>query len=310
VLAEIKSALKSGIKLLTWLDQATKNVIEDKIKGMLQTIAGPHLFKMGWMNDLYKDVTVMGRNYSQIFESAQRNIVQINLKRYFRPGKRDELDFGSEAPNFYNPNAFYSRSRNLMTILSGILKPPLLLEDGPSYINFAKVGAILGYELMHGFDNDGWYFDKLGQISLWATKNFQNGFKVRADCMKNQYSAYKSGANYINGSKTLGENIADNAGLKYAYSAYKSFAARRHLNDAKPVGLEDFSHDQLFFIAYAQMWCRAASTTVKDKLTLTDTCSPSKYRVIGSISNFKPFADAFKCGRGTPMNPARKCEVW
>jgi len=310
MLLEVRSAFRNGSKQLTWLDQATKDAVEDKIKSVLQVISGPDLFKTGFLANLYKDLTISGKTYPQIFESAQRTVVQINLKHYFQPAKRDEFDFGGHVMKLYDVNALYVPARNLIMILSGIMRSPFVYENGQSYINFAKIGAILGHELLHGFDSNGWNYDKLGQISPWTTKHSQDGFKVRANCVRNQYSAYKSGSNYINGSKTLPENIADNAGLKYAYLAYKSYATRRHLNESKPTGLEDLSYDQLFFVGYAQMWCRAASTAVKDFIANTDTHSPNEYRVVGSVSNFKPFADAFKCGRGTPMSPIRRCEFW
>jgi len=310
MLKEIKSAFKNGTKQLLWLDEATRDAVDVKIDDVLQTIAGPELFKAGWLSNLYKDVTVVGKTYAQMFESAQKNMVQINLKHYFQPVKRDEFHFDGSAHELYDVNAFYDRTKNLIRILAGILRAPFLYTNGPSYINFAKLGAVLGHELLHGFDSYGWNYDKFGQISPWTTKHSQYGFKVRADCIKNQYSAYKSGSLYINGSKTLAENIADNAGLKYAYSAYKSLAARRYPNEVKPPGLEHLSYDQLFFIGYAQMWCRAASYRVKDYIDLRNSHSPSKYRVIGSVSNFKPFADAFGCSRGTPMNPIKKCEFW
>jgi len=310
MLKEIKGAFKIGMKQLSWLDQQTKNAVEDKISSVLDIIAGPHVFTAGWLDNLYKDVTVIGKKYSQMFKATQRNIVQINLKRYFLPGKRDEFDVGGFVPKFYDVNAFYDRTKNLIMVLSGIMRLPFVYESGPSYINFAKVGAVLGHELLHGFDSNGWNYDKSGQISPWTTKHSQDGFTVRANCVKNQYSAYISGSSYINGSRTLAENIADNAGLKYAFLAYRSFSARLKLNETKPAGLKDLSLDQLFFIGYAQMWCRAASTIVKNIVVRTDTHSPNQYRVIGSVSNFKSFADAFKCARGTPMNPIRRCEFW
>ncbi|PIN97495.1 hypothetical protein AB205_0113430 [Aquarana catesbeiana] len=126
--------------------------------------------------------------------------------------------------------------------------------------------------------------------------------------MVSQYNAYTVNGEKVNGKQTLGENIADNGGLKAAYHAYKSWLQKHGEEKRLPgVGL---SNHQLFFVGFAQVWCSVRTPESSHEGLVTDPHSPAKFRVIGTLSNSKDFAEHFNCPKGTPMNPGKYCDVW
>eukprot|EP00794_Sanderia_malayensis_P007522 gene7522-8355_t len=308
LLVEVRKAFHDGIDKVPWLDSPTRAAVKMKLKYLLGIIANPDMMNSTSLLARYINVRTRTDNLGDFFLSCVKNLVDNNLQLLHQPPSRIRIDDITASKKLYEVNAFYMAIKNRIMILAGILRSPFIYESGPWYINFGKIASILGHEILHGFDSTGLYYDKTGQIKPWWTAAASREFDVRKACIKSQYDGYKYGSKYINGTLTLGENIADHGGLKYAYLAYKSWA-KKYPNEKKPDDLKSLNHDQLFFLSYAQMWCQAVSSNVKPYL-LAGPHSPNKYRVIGSLSNFLPFAKAYGCGLGSPMNRRVKCPLW
>lgn len=169
----------------------------------------------------------------------------------------------------------------------------------------------MGHELSHGFDDQGIQFDWNGTLNTWMTPHAEAGFDQMAQCVVDQYShfCYPELQTCINGITTQGENIGDNGGIKAAYRAYQAYVASHGAEKPLP-GLEQFTMNQIFFLAYGQVWCGEYSEDTLLRQLLTDPHSPGKDRVIGAIQNFPKFGEAYGCKKGDPMYPVNACDVW
>ena len=178
-------------------------------------------------------------------------------------------------------------------------------------MNYGGIGTVIGHEITHGFDNVGRKYDKYGNLKQWWDQKIIDNFNEQARCMVNQYSSYVvPEANMtIKGNLTLGENIADNGGLKQSYRAYQRWVLDQGKEEPKLPGL-DLTNNQLFFISFAQQWCMNMNRQAAQYLILRDTHSPNQFRVIGTLQNSEEFATAFSCPRKSYMNPEKKCSVW
>jgi putative endopeptidase len=166
---------------------------------------------------------------------------------------------------------------------------------------------VVGHELTHGFDDEGSQFDGDGNLKSWWEPAVRKKFDERTACVVQQYDGYEvlPGLN-LNGKMTLGENIADIAGLKLAYRAFKELR-----KDAKESVVADgFSEDQQFFLSTAQMWCTNIREQALRDRVITDVHSFAHYRVVGPLSNLPEFAKAFSCPAGSKMAPKKSCTVW
>ncbi|KAL7629980.1 UNVERIFIED_CONTAM: hypothetical protein RMT77_019900 [Armadillidium vulgare] len=164
--------------------------------------------------------------------------------------------------------------------------------------------------MTHGFDDKGRQFDKHGNLKQWWNNRTIKAFRERAQCIIDQYSSYKveQVGQYMNGRITQGENIADNGGIKQAYRAYKGWVARNGEEPLLP-GLE-LTHDQLFFLNYAQIWCGTMRPEDAMMKLRSSVHSIGFIRVLGPLSNSYDFAKAYRCPLNSRMNPENKCFVW
>nr|CAD7571921.1 unnamed protein product [Timema californicum] len=195
------------------------------------------------------------------------------------------------------------------------------LEDirrSPDYnrsLNYGAIGAIMGHELTHGFDDQGRRYDKEGNLKQWWTEKTLVEYEQRVQCIVQQYSHYhvtQLGDNFtVNGINTQGENIADNGGLREALRAYRKFQARQNETEDKILpGLAEYSPDQLFFLGFTHMWCGNSTKGALKSRVVDGVHSPNRYRVIGTLSNSEEFSEAWHCPKGSPMNPEKKCILW
>jgi putative endopeptidase len=218
----------------------------------------------------------------------------------------DRTEWGMTPPTV---NAYYNPLNNEMVFPAGILQPPFFSKDFPMAMNFGGMGMVMGHELTHGFDDQGRKFDATGKLTEWWEPAVSDKFEERASCIDKQYSGYEVQPGlHLNGKLTLGENIADNGGIKETYTAYKAWEAKTP-GAEKPI-VEGLTNDQLLFVAFAQTWCSLATPQIEQMLVTIDPHSPPRFRVNGPLSNTKAFADAFSCPAGTPMHPKDTCEVW
>jgi len=291
---------------LEWMDQDTRAVARQKALAMNERIGYPELLtKAHLLAQEYQLLDVNQADFLQNILNVKRYEAQYNLRKLRQPVAKDKWSTEPAVVNaFYNPN------KNDIVFPAGILQPLFYSSQFPKSLNYGGIGVVIGHEITHGFDDKGRQFDKDGNLKQWWNNATVQAFRLRTQCIIDQYSAYKLddvGLN-INGRMTQGENIADNGGLKQAYRAYRKWVLR-HGEEPQLPGL-NLSHDQLFFLNYAQIWC--GTMRPEDALTKirSSVHSPGPIRVLGPLSNSQEFANAYQCPVGSPMNPQRKCSVW
>jgi predicted metalloendopeptidase len=226
---------------------------------------------------------------------------KYQLAKIAKPVDRDEWDMPPFLVNAQNMPQF-----NQMRFPAGILQPPNFDASRNPAANYGAVGSVMGHELTHSFDDEGRRFDKKGDLKEWWSKKTAGEFERRAKCLEEQYSGYVTeGDLHINGKLTLGENIADQGGVKLAHSAWLS-SERRPTSERT----DSYTDDQVFFLAFAQVWCSKETPEFRKFLTNSNAHSLPKYRVIGTLSNIPQFAAAFSCKAGDKMVPKNSCAVW
>ena len=226
-----------------------------------------------------------------------RSVAQFEIARNIKDvgEKVDKTRWGMTPPTV---NAYYNPSYNEIVFPAGILQPPFFNADADDAINYGAIGAVIGHEITHGFDDPGSQYDAEGNLKMWWTPEDRKKFEERADCVANQFNGYQiqEGLN-INGKLTLGENFADLGGLTMAYAAYQKSLEGK----PKPANIDGFTPEQRFFLGYAQVWATKSTDAFERQQVLTDPHSNARYRVDGPLSNLPQFASAFGCKAGDKM---------
>ncbi|MBM3997995.1 MAG: M13 family metallopeptidase [Planctomycetes bacterium] len=205
-------------------------------------------------------------------------------------------------------NAYYNPVMNEIVFPAAILQPPFFSLDADDGVNYGSIGAVIGHELSHGFDDKGSRFDGEGNLRNWWTEEDRKSFDQRGKRLAEQYGAYAPIDNIrINGELTLGENIGDLGGVNVAFRAYQLA-----LGDAPAPEIDGFTGSQRFFLGYAQIWRRKYRDEELRRRLLTDPHSPARFRVIGIVSNIDAFYDAFDVKPGQPMYvaPENRVRIW
>jgi len=203
-------------------------------------------------------------------------------------------------------NAYYDPQMNNINFPAGILQPPFYDNKLDDAVNYGGIGAVIGHELTHGFDDQGRQFDAKGNLTDWWTDADGKEFEKRAGCIEKQYGEYSVAPDLkLNGKLTEGENVADNGGLRLAHMALMDV-----LNGKKPKDIEGLTTDQRFFLGFAQIWCTNMRDAVARLRAQTDPHSLAEYRVNGTVSNMPEFQSAFSCKVGQPMVRQNACRVW
>jgi len=205
-------------------------------------------------------------------------------------------------------NAYYNPSRNEIVFPAGILQAPFYESGQPQSVNYGGIGVIIGHELTHGFDDQGSKYDKSGRLAGWWDQTTAEQFTAKADCLREQYGAFTVDGAHVNGRNTMGENIADNGGIKQAFAAYTKWV-KKHGREPLLPGL-GLSHEQLFFLGFSQAWCGHSTSQDAERGLRTDPHSPSRFRVIGTLANTPAFAQSFNCPSGSAMVAKQQCNVW
>merc|ERR1719357_873857 len=208
-------------------------------------------------------------------------------------------------------NAFYNGDINSMEFPAGILQGVFFNGEAPRYMNFGAIGTVIGHEITHGFDDTGRTQDFEGKLVDWWANSTATEYKNRAQCIIEQYGNFTAEQIKLalNGINTQGENIADNGGIKEAYLGYTNYVKDHGEEEALP-GFSQYTPKQMFWISFGQVWCsKYKDGTLKSRI-LTGVHSPGEFRIKGPLSNNPDFASDFKCKKGTPMNPEKKCTVW
>jgi predicted metalloendopeptidase len=198
---------------------------------------------------------------------------------------------------------------NSINFPAGILQPPFFDKRADEAANFGAIGSVIGHELTHGFDDTGSQFDAQGNLRNWWTPKDAKEFAAREQCFVNEYSAFTvAGDVHLNGKLTLGENTADNGGVRLALMALLDTLGRS--SPAAPAKVDGFTPEQRLFLGFAQSWCENMTEQDARLRANTDPHSPGKYRVNGVVQNMPEFQKAFSCSAGQPMVSANACRVW
>ncbi|XP_068601189.1 endothelin-converting enzyme 2b [Brachionichthys hirsutus] len=301
---EIRSAFKESLDKLSWMDEQTRQAAKDKADGIYDMIGFPEfILEPKELDDVYDGYEVSDDSFFQ------------NMLNFFNFSSRVMADQLRKTPNkdqwSMTPptvNAYYMPTKNGIVFPAGILQAPFYAHDHPKALNFGGIGVVMGHELTHAFDDQGREYDKEGNLRPWWQNSSLEAFRERTECMVDQYSRFHANGEHVNGKQTLGENIADNGGLKAAYHAYRSWVRRNGEETTLPA--VNLTNDQLFFVGFAQVWCSVRTPESAHEGLVTDPHSPPRFRVIGTLANSPDFSRHFQCSDGTPMNTGTRCEVW
>ncbi|XP_060085716.1 endothelin-converting enzyme homolog [Ylistrum balloti] len=305
ILEQVRAAFISNLPSVTWMDDATREKAVEKAEKVSKKIAYPDwILDPVKLDKYYENLTVTPAKFVKSVFQILEYSVRKNLDKLGKPPDPNEW---AMMPT--EVNAYYSPIYNSIAFPAGILQKPFFDPEFPIPFNYGTVGMIIGHELTHGFDNSGRKYDLNGNLHNWWTNSSILGFKRRTGCMVKQYSSYEVEGVHIRGDTTLGENIADNGGLKTAYQAYKKWRNSHSDDLLKYPGLE-LDEDQLFYVGFSQLWCSYYTPAYAKQSILIDEHTYAKYRVIGALSNSDAFARAFHCPRNSPMNPDHKCVIW
>ncbi|XP_019950446.1 endothelin-converting enzyme-like 1 isoform X2 [Paralichthys olivaceus] len=300
---DIKHSLDLRLQELDWMDEATKEAARAKLKHMMVMTGYPDFLLKPELIDQEYGFEVDEKTYfKNILNSIKFNI-KLSVKKI-----HEEVDKTAWLLPPQALNAYYLPNKNQMVFPAGILQPTLYNPEFPQSLNYGGIGAIIGHELTHGYDDWGGQYDRHGNLQQWWTEDSYRKFQRKAECIVKLYDNFSVYNQRVNGRLTLGENIADMGGLKLSYFAYQKWV-REHGPERPLPGLK-YTHEQLLFIAFAQNWCMKRRSQSIYLQLLTDKHAPEHYRVIGSVSQFDEFSRVFHCPKGSPMNPVDKCSVW
>ncbi|XP_015123799.1 endothelin-converting enzyme homolog [Diachasma alloeum] len=309
MVANMQNAMEKYLRQSSWLDTETKNLATEKIHVMSKLIAYPDYYSPAFIDEYYSEYPASDSFFDN--EKTKRGFMMKKKLRSLRK-PTDKKTWPAEPTEI---NAFYVPVANAMLVPSAILKFPVYDPNRPSLFNYAMVGGIIGHEICHSLDSSGRRFNKNGDTVVWWNQDAIDKYQERAQCFINQfnnYVIYDDGKEviHLNGTLTMGENISDSEGLIIAWDAYQTDRKKKGTSSARIPGLEKFTDDQLFFLAFGNTWCTNQSPEYLKKNGNTDEHSPNKQRVNGPLSNNEVFAAAFNCPANSPMNPMNKCSIW
>ncbi len=296
---DIEDAMDRNIGKLTWMSDETKAKAREKLRMIADKIAYP---------DHWRDYSALIVVRGDALGNAMRAREFENHRQLAKIGK--PVDRGEWQMSPPTINAYYDPSMNDINFPAGILQPPFFDPNATDAENFGHIGAIEGHELTHGFDDQGRQFDGNGNLADWWTAEDGKKFDAMTDCEVKEYGGFTAIDNVkLNGKLTLGENTADNGGLRLAYMAMLADAKRKGI-DLNAKDANGFTAAQQFFIAYGQNWCGGPRPEMERMQVQTDPHSPEEFRIKGVVQNMPEFGQAFGCKTGQPMMPANACHVW
>jgi len=297
----VKKALVKNLKKNQWMDKKTKSKAVEKSKLIEGLIGYP---------DLVMDKAKLTKMYAHLPEDSPSfpEALLAQTKRMRTPGRlmmrlRKPVAEHSWMTAPETINAFYTAVMNEIIIPLGILQPPFYKSGRPEVMNFGGIGFSIGHELTHAFDDNGRKYGGEGNLEDWWTKDTVDKFKQHTECLVEQYNNLTLAGQHVHGRNTLGENIADNGGLKAAFHGYFK---DDHLKKSLPIKDLNFTSSQLFFISYAQVWCNANTDEYERAKIVSNPHPPSKIRVQATLANSQEFSEAFQCEN----TEGAQCRVW
>ncbi|HMF10285.1 MAG TPA: M13 family metallopeptidase [Thermoanaerobaculia bacterium] len=290
------AALREDLATLPWMGAETRKAALAKMNAFTPKIGYPDK----WRD--YSSFTVTRSSYSTNVQNGNLYETRRDLAKIGQPVDRTE--WGMTPPTV---NAYYNAPKNEIVFPAGILQPPFFDARADDAVNYGGIGAVIGHEMTHGFDDQGRKFDGEGNMKNWWTAEDQKNFEERALCVQKQFDAYVvQGDLHENGKLVLGESIADLGGLTIAYKAYQKSLEGK----PRPQPIDGLSPEQRFFISWARVWA-ANDRPEFERMMITVNPHPlDRFRAIGAPSNMPEFAKAYGCQAAEPMIRGESCQIW
>src|SRR5215204_1892328 len=292
------AALREDLRTLSWMSDETRQRATAKLDAFVRKIGYPDKWRS------YEPLQISHGAYYNNAVSVGEFEVKRNLGKIGKPIDRSE--WGMTPPTV---NAYYNASMNEIVFPAGILQSPFFSEKADDAFNYGGIGAVIGHEMTHGFDDSGAKFDADGNLVMWWTPEDFKKFGERTDCVVKQFDAFEvePGLNQ-NGKLVVGESVADLGGLTVAYAAYKKSLEGK----PRPKAIAGFTPEQRFFLRWAQVWAQNIRPENARQRVATDSHPLGRFRVNGPLSNMPAFAEAFQCKVGDAMvRPAdKRCQIW
>jgi putative endopeptidase len=302
LVAALRVALEQDIQQLPWMSEATKKQAELKLAAFRQKIGYPS----HWRD--YSKLEVSRTNFVLDLENSSKFEQDRDLKKLGKPV--DETEWGMTPPTV---NAYYNPPMNDINFPAGILQPPFYDPTKDAAVNFGGIGVVIGHEMTHGFDDEGSKYGPTGNVAPWFTPEDEKKFNERTQCISDEYGNFEAAPGQKqNGKLTLGENTADNGGIRIAFQALQATLAKQGITDldGKQDIVDGYTPAQRFFIAFGQVWCENKTEQAARIAAKTDPHSAGRFRTDGTVQNFDEFGKAFGCKVGQPMMPEKSCRVW
>lgn len=293
----LQAAFKEHINRLEWMSDTTKRKAMEKLSAFAVKIGYPDKWKDYGALEISRD------SYLQNLMRTNEFAVKQELAKLGKPVDRTE--WGMTPPTV---NAYYNPSMNEIVFPAGILQPPFFDPEADDAVNYGGMGAVIGHEFTHGFDDQGRQYDAKGNLKEWWTNTDAGLFKKRADVVVKQFGNYKVLDSIpVNGQLTLGENLADLGGLAIAYTALQ-----KALEKSNPGKIDGFTPEQRFFLAWSQIWRTNIRDEALSQQVIVDPHSPAQYRVNGPLANLPQFQQAFGCKPSDPMvrSDSLQAQIW
>jgi endothelin-converting enzyme/putative endopeptidase len=278
------------------MSRKTKRQAHAKLAAIIDKIGYPD----HWRD--YAKLSIVAGDLLGNVERATRFESDRDIAKIGRP--HDKSEWQMSPPTV---NAYYDPTENDINFPAGILQPPFFSFAADDAVNYGAIGVVIGHEMTHGFDDQGRHYDRDGNLNNWWTKEDAKKFTEHAQCFVDQYGAFTAIDDVKqNGKATLGENLADNGGLRISLAALHTLLAGK---PDKRIG--GFTADQRYFLGYAQIWCSNVRDEAKRTLAMSDVHSLPEFRVNGAVSDSSDFARAFNCKPDAAMvRGAEACRVW
>jgi putative endopeptidase len=292
---ELEAALKTDITELSWMTPDTKKQALDKLAHIANKIGYPDK----WRD--YSTLTIVRGDALGNSLRANEFEFKRQLNKIGKPVDRSE--WGMTPPTV---NAYYNGQMNNINFPAGILQPPFYDSKIDDAVNFGAIGAVIGHELTHGFDDEGSQFDAQGNLRDWWTAKDREQFDSKEACFVNEYDSFVAVDDvHVRGKLTLGENTADNGGLRIAHMALLDVLAN---TPEKPS--DGYTPEQRFFVGWAQVWCESERPEYARMMAQVNEHSPGKFRVNGVVGNMPEFQKAYGCKADAPMVRKPACRTW
>ena len=289
------AALRSDIPTLSWMGPDTKKQALDKLQAFNVKIGYP---------DKWRDYSKLSIDRGSYLANVRRSDEFEENRDLAKIGKPvDRSEWGMTPPTV---NAYYNATFNEIVFPAGILQPPFYDPKADDAVNYGGMGAVIGHEISHGFDDRGSQFDGQGNLRNWWTADDRKNFDERGQCIVDQFNSYEVEPGlHQNGKLVLGESIGDLGGLSIAYAAYE-----KSIEGKRPKDIDGFTPEQRFFLGWAQVWGSNQRMEAARLQTNTDPHPLGRFRGNGPISNLEVFAKAFGCKKGDAMVREKSCKIW